>query len=34
MGKLLRDGLEALQKKYPQVIGDVRGQGLMQASSS
>jgi len=30
MGKLLRDGLEAIQKKYPKVIGDVRGKGLMQ----
>ncbi len=29
MGKRLRDGLEALKKKYP-VIGDVRGMGLMQ----
>jgi 4-aminobutyrate aminotransferase-like enzyme len=31
MGKILRDGLEALQKKYPGPIGDVRGKGLMQA---
>ncbi len=31
MGKLLRDGLEALQKKFPRAIGDVRGKGLMQA---
>lgn len=31
MGKLLRDGLEALKKKYGKVIGDVRGKGLMQA---
>jgi 4-aminobutyrate aminotransferase-like enzyme len=30
MGKLLREGLEALQKKYPRAIGDVRGKGLMQ----
>jgi alanine-glyoxylate transaminase / (R)-3-amino-2-methylpropionate-pyruvate transaminase len=30
MGKLLRDGLEAIQKKFPKVIGDVRGKGLMQ----
>ena len=30
MGKFLRDGLEAIQKKYPRVIGDVRGKGLMQ----
>jgi 4-aminobutyrate aminotransferase-like enzyme len=31
MGKILRDGLDALKKKYPKVIGDVRGRGLMQA---
>jgi alanine-glyoxylate transaminase / (R)-3-amino-2-methylpropionate-pyruvate transaminase len=31
MGKILRDGLEALQKKFPRAIGDVRGKGLMQA---
>ena len=31
MGKVLRDGLESLQQKYPKVIGDVRGMGLMQA---
>ena len=31
MGKILRDGLLALQKKYPRAIGDVRGKGLMQA---
>lgn len=31
MGKLLREGLEALKKKYPKTIGDVRGKGLMQA---
>lgn len=30
MGALLREGLEALQKKYPRAIGDVRGKGLMQ----
>jgi len=30
-GKLLREGLETLQKKYPKKIGDVRGMGLMQA---
>ncbi len=30
MGKLLREGLEAIQKKFPKVIGDVRGKGLMQ----
>jgi 4-aminobutyrate aminotransferase-like enzyme len=29
MGNRLRDGLNALQQKYP-VIGDVRGMGLMQ----
>lgn len=31
MGKLLREGLEALKRKYPKTIGDVRGKGLMQA---
>jgi alanine-glyoxylate transaminase / (R)-3-amino-2-methylpropionate-pyruvate transaminase len=31
MGGVLREGLEALKKKYPKVIGDVRGKGLMQA---
>jgi alanine-glyoxylate transaminase/(R)-3-amino-2-methylpropionate-pyruvate transaminase len=31
MGKVLREGLVALQKKYPRPIGDVRGKGLMQA---
>jgi alanine-glyoxylate transaminase/(R)-3-amino-2-methylpropionate-pyruvate transaminase len=31
MGKVLREGLLALQKKYPRAIGDVRGKGLMQA---
>jgi alanine-glyoxylate transaminase / (R)-3-amino-2-methylpropionate-pyruvate transaminase len=30
MGKVLRDGLDALKKKYPKTIGDVRGKGLMQ----
>jgi 4-aminobutyrate aminotransferase-like enzyme len=30
-GKILRDGLEMIQKKYPVKIGDVRGMGLMQA---
>jgi 4-aminobutyrate aminotransferase len=30
MGKVLRDGLEQLQKEHPRV-GDVRGMGLMQA---
>ncbi|MFQ6612502.1 MAG: aspartate aminotransferase family protein [Fidelibacterota bacterium] len=31
MGKLLRQELERLQQKYPKIIGDVRGMGLMQA---
>ncbi len=31
MGKILRDGLEVLKEKYPNIIGDVRGMGLMQA---
>ncbi|AKV02273.1 Gamma-aminobutyrate:alpha-ketoglutarate aminotransferase [Labilithrix luteola] len=31
MGKYLREGLEALKRKYPKTIGDVRGKGLMQA---
>ena len=31
MGELLREGLEALKRKHPKVIGDVRGKGLMQA---
>ncbi|MEZ4336509.1 MAG: aspartate aminotransferase family protein [Sandaracinaceae bacterium] len=31
MGAILREGLEALQKKHPRTIGDVRGMGLMQA---
>ncbi len=31
VGKVLRDGLSRLQEKYPRVIGDVRGMGLMQA---
>ena len=30
-GELLRAGLEALQRDYPKMIGDVRGMGLMQA---
>jgi 4-aminobutyrate aminotransferase-like enzyme len=29
MGNLLKEGLLGLQKKYPKVIGDVRGRGLM-----
>lgn len=31
MGKVLREGLEALKRRYPKVVGDVRGRGLMQA---
>jgi len=31
MGQVLRDGLEELQQRYPKIIGDVRGMGLMQA---
>lgn len=31
MGRFLREGLEAMKKKYAKVIGDVRGKGLMQA---
>ena len=31
MGDILRKGLEQLQEKYPRVIGEVRGMGLMQA---
>ena len=31
MGRLLREGLESLKRKYPKVVGDVRGKGLMQA---
>lgn len=31
MGKVLREGLEGLKKKYPKTIGEVRGKGLMQA---
>jgi 4-aminobutyrate aminotransferase-like enzyme len=31
MGRVLREGLEALKKKYGKTIGDVRGKGLMQA---
>ena len=31
MGAILRQGLEDLQAKYPHVIGEVRGMGLMQA---
>jgi len=31
MGAVLRAGLEALQRRFPKTIGDVRGMGLMQA---
>ena len=31
MGKLLREGLEEIALKYPKIIGEVRGMGLMQA---
>jgi 4-aminobutyrate aminotransferase len=31
VGDYLRDQLEALKETYPQIIGDVRGMGLMQA---
>jgi len=31
MGKHLREGLEALKKRFPKSIGEVRGKGLMQA---
>ena len=31
MGKLLQDGLLAIQQKFPKLIGEVRGKGLMQA---
>ncbi len=30
-GQRLRDGLEAIQRKHPDLIGEVRGMGLMQA---
>ena len=30
MGEILREGLEVLKKKYPKILGDVRGMGLMQ----
>lgn len=31
MGKVLRDALLAMQKRFPKSLGDVRGKGLMQA---
>ncbi|MFY9551604.1 MAG: aspartate aminotransferase family protein [Thermoanaerobaculia bacterium] len=31
MGRILRDGFEELQRRFPRTIGDVRGMGLMQA---
>ncbi|MCA9741212.1 MAG: aspartate aminotransferase family protein [Deferribacteres bacterium] len=31
MGEILRDGLQTLQRKYPDIVGDVRGMGLIQA---
>ncbi|HKF44703.1 MAG TPA: aspartate aminotransferase family protein [Thermoanaerobaculia bacterium] len=31
MGRVLRQGLEELQRRFPKNIGDVRGLGLMQA---
>lgn len=30
MGAVLREGLEALKRAHPRIIGDVRGMGLMQ----
>jgi 4-aminobutyrate aminotransferase-like enzyme len=30
MGRLLREGLEELRRRFPKAIGDVRGMGLMQ----
>ena len=30
MGEILREGLEELKEKYPKVVGEVRGKGLMQ----
>jgi 4-aminobutyrate aminotransferase-like enzyme len=30
VGRRLRDGLEGLKRKYPRIVGDVRGMGLMQ----
>ena len=31
MGRVLREGLNELQRRFPKNIGDVRGMGLMQA---
>jgi 4-aminobutyrate aminotransferase-like enzyme len=31
MGRLLRQGLEELKRRFPKNVGDVRGMGLMQA---
>ena len=31
MGRVLREGLNELQRRFPRNIGDVRGMGLMQA---
>jgi 4-aminobutyrate aminotransferase-like enzyme len=31
MGRLLREGLEELRRRFPKNVGDVRGLGLMQA---
>ncbi len=31
MGRLLRQGLEELKRRFPRNVGDVRGMGLMQA---
>ncbi len=30
-GRRLRDGLEDLRRRFPSIVGDVRGKGLMQA---
>lgn len=31
VGRILRERLEAVKKRYPKAVGDVRGMGLMQA---
>jgi 4-aminobutyrate aminotransferase-like enzyme len=31
VGRILRERLEVVKKRYPKVVGDVRGMGLMQA---